>query len=160
MNIGKYIYFQIIGWGPWAMDENGYAEEFIMKYGTMEDVHSMVKALEWQRMLGISRQMLSCHAYITEFWAWYGIWGLVFWLYVIFVILRYLKHDVAVVPQWYAWLACSIPGVFWGIFFSPFSDRVGIPLFTVACLMARSVRMGAFLLPNEMLREIENLERH
>lgn len=149
----------IVGWGPWAIDENGYAEEFITKYGTMEDVESMVKALEWQRKHGISRHMLSCHAYITEFWAWYGIWGLVFWLYIIFVLLRYLKQDVAAVPQWYAWLACSIPGVFWGIFFSPFADRFGIPLFVVACLMARSVRRGIYQLPFEMISEMEKVER-
>ena len=149
----------IIGWGPWAIDENGYAEEFISKFGTWEDVQNMVSLLEWQRSHGITMRMLSCHAYVTEFWAWYGIWGLVFWLYVIFVLLRYLKQDVAVVPQWYAWLACSIPGVLWGIFFSPFADRFGVPLFIVACLMARAVRKGLFQLPPEMIREIEKSER-
>ena len=149
----------IIGWGPWAMDENGYAEEFITKYGTLEDVQEMVSTLEWQRSHGVTSRMLSCHAYITEFWAWYGIWGLVFWLYIIFVLLRYLKQDVAAVPQWYAWLACSIPGMFWGIFFSPFADRVGIPLFIVACLMARAVRKGRFQLPVEMMHEMEKTER-
>lgn len=148
----------IIGWGPWAMDENGYAEEFITKYGTMEDVLAMISTLEWQKKYGITTRMLSCHAHITEFWAWYGIFGLLFWLYAIFILLRYLKQDVAAVPQWYAWLACSIPGVFWGIFFSPFSDRFGIPLFVVACLMARAVRKGQFRLPSEMIREIEKAE--
>lgn len=149
----------IIGWGPWAVDKNGYAEEFITKYGTMEDVVAMISLVEWQKKHGITTGMLSCHAYITEFWAWYGIWGLVFWLYIIFVLLRYLKQDVAAVPQWYAWLTCSIPGVFWGIFFSPFSERFGVPLFIVACLMARAARTGQFYLPIEMIREIEKAER-
>lgn len=145
----------IIGWGPWARDENGYAEEFIEKYGTWEDVKDMVETRDRQLRNGIMVRMLSCHAYITEFWAWYGIWGLVFWLYIIFVLLRYLKQDVAAVPQWYAWLACSIPGMFWGIFFSPFSDRFGISLFVVACLISRAVRKGMFHLPMEMIREIK-----
>ena len=104
---------------------------------------------------GISDKMIGCHSYITEFWLWYGIWGLVFWLYIIYVLLRYLKQDVAAVPQWFAWLACSIPGVFWGIFFSPFSDRFGVTLFVVACLMARAVRTGKFQLPLEMVQEIK-----
>ena len=148
----------IIGWGPWAMDENGYAEEFITKYGTWDDVQNMRSFREWQMKHGINTRMLSCHAYITEFWAWYGIWGLVFWLYVIFVLLRYLKQDVSAVPQWYAWLACSVPGIFWGIFFSPLQDRFSVPLFVVACLMARAVRKGRFQLPPEMIREIEKAE--
>ena len=113
----------------------------------------------WQRQNGVTHRLLQCHAYITEFWAWYGIWGLIFWLYVIFVLLRYLKQDVAAVPQWFAWLACTIPGMFWGIFFSPFSDRFGIPLFVVACLMARAVRRGRFQLPLDMIREIAKAEK-
>lgn len=149
----------IVGWGPWAKDENGYAEEFITKYGTWEDVESMVKWREWQMKNGYLNRMLSCHSYITEFWAWYGIFGLIFMLYIIFVLLRYLKQDVAAVPQWFAWLGCSVPGMFWGMFFSPFADRFGVPLFVVACLMARAVRRGRFQLPYSMIQEIERVER-
>lgn len=148
----------IVGWGPWARDENGYTEEFMLKYGTWEDYQNYVGYQLFLNKCGITDRMLSCHAYITEFWAWYGIWGLLFWLYVIFVLLRYLKQDVAAVPQWFAWVACSIPGVFWGIFFSPFSDRVATPLLVVACLMARAIREGRFKLPQEMMREIEKAE--
>lgn len=144
----------IVGWGPWAKDENGYAAEFITRFGTREDVDKYQEIMAWRSRVGIYDRLLSCHAYITEFWVFYGIWGLLFWLYVIFVLLRYLKQDVAAVPQWYGWLACSIPGMFWGIFFSPFADRVGIILFIVACLMARAVRRGRFQLPVEMQKEI------
>jgi len=78
---------------------------------------------------------------------------------VIYVLLRYLKQDVAAVPQWFAWLACSVPGMFWGIFFSPFADRFSVPLFIVGCLMARAVRKGKFLLPPEMIKEVLKLEK-
>lgn len=149
----------IIGWGPWAKDENGYTEEFMSKYGTMEDYQSFIRYELNRKRSGFTERALACHSYITEFWAWYGIWGLIFWVYVIFVLLRYLKQDVAAVPQWYAWLACSIPGMLWGIFFSPFSDRFGVSLFIVACLMARAVRRGVCRLPNEMIHEIEKNER-
>lgn len=153
----------ILGWGPWAKDANGYTEEFVTRFGTMEDVIDLNKAMlsQWYNadVYGIGGRMLPCHAYITEFWAWYGVWGLVFWLYIIYVLLRHLKQDIAAVPQWFAWLACSIPGMFWGMFFSPFSDRVSIPLSVVACLMARAVRKGQFMLPREMMVEIEKVER-
>lgn len=145
----------IVGWGPWAADENGYTEEFIEKYGTPEDVTALYKIRYSGKMHGNGREFLSCHAYLTEFWAWYGIAGLIFWIYIIFILLRYLKEDCYAVPQWFAWLACSIPSMFWGIFFSPFQDRFGVPMFVVACLMARAVRKGMFRLPFEMIQELE-----
>ena len=151
----------IIGWGPWALDQNGYAEEFITRFGTQEDLYNLASDRAWRIRTGnaSSLRMLECHAYITEFWAWYGIFGLIFILYILFALVRYLKQDVAAVPQWYAWLTCSIPTIFWDVFFSPFSDRFGVSLFVVACLMARAVRKGTYKLPIEMIQEIERVER-
>lgn len=150
----------IIGYGPWANDTKGYREEFMMKYGTVEDVIQFQRQLQFMASRGIrDDKLISCHAYITEFWLWYGIFGLLFWVYVMYVILRYLRQDCFAVPQWFAWLACSIPGMFWAIFFSPFASRVGVPMFVVACLMARAVRKGRFRLPYEMIEEIERTER-
>jgi hypothetical protein len=102
--------------------------------------------------------MIPCHAYITEFWLWYGIFGLLFWLYVIFVLLRYLKQDCWAVPQWFMWIAASIPGYLWGVFFSPWSDRIGGIVFVVACLMARAVRIGVQPLPDYMEEELFKME--
>ena len=150
----------IVGWGPWAVDTKGYFEEFMSKYGTLEDVIELQKSQQRMAMMGIlDNRMIKCHAYITEFWVWYGIFGLMFWIYAMFVLVRYLRQDCYVVPQWFAWLACAIPGMFWGIFFSPFQDRFGVPMFLVACLMVRAVRKGVFQLPVEMVAEIEKSER-
>ena len=148
----------IVGWGPWATDYGArYRDEFMEKYGTWEDYEELRKMREGGYL---DRMMLiSAHSHITEFWLYYGIGGLAFILYVIFVLFRFLKYDIAEVPQWYAWLACSIPGLIWHIFFSPFAARVGTPMFLVACLMARAVRLGRFVLPNDMMREIGELER-
>ena len=149
----------IVGWGPWAIDKNGYTEEFLEKYGTQEDIETLYKSMWLQSYnSGTNMRLISCHAYVTEFWCWYGIMGLIFWVYVIFTYLRYLRQDVAVVPNWFGWLACSIPGMFWGIFFSPLTDRFGIPLVVVACLMARAVRKGWWHLPEEMVHEIQKAE--
>ena len=103
--------------------------------------------------------MIPCHAYITEFWLWYGIFGLLFWLYVLFVFARYLRQDCWAVPQWYMWLTASIPAYCWGIFFSPWVGRVDGIMFIVACLMARAVRKGRQPLPMAMIVEIERVER-
>lgn len=150
----------ILGWGPWAIDTKGYREEFMTKYGTMEDVMELYRSQQRLAAKGITKDnMIKCHAYITEFWVWYGIFGLLFWFYVMFVLLRYLRQDCFAVPQWFAWLACAVPNMFWGIFFSPFADRFGIPMFVVACLMARAVRKGSFLLPFDMMQEIEKTDR-
>lgn len=148
----------IVGFGPWAMDSRGYVDEFLARYGTSDDYDSYVKAQERNLKKGGGFKMIPCHAYITEFWLWYGIFGLIFWLYVIFVFIRYLKQDCWAVPQWYMWLAAGIPGYFWGIFFSPWANRVGGIFFVVACLMARVVRQGRQKMPDYMIEEIIKLE--
>lgn len=145
----------IVGFGPWAMDNWGYMDEFLTKYGKPEDVEKLLESNKKGRYYSF---LIPCHAYITEFWLWYGVFGLLFWLYVLFVFVRYLRQDCWAVPQWFAWLACSIPGYCWGIFFSPFGDRFSPILFVVACLMARAVRKGTMQLPLEMQQEIAENE--
>ena len=127
--------------------------EFILKYGTPEDWEVLAK--QDPDKVGL----IAGHSYMESFWVSYGIFGLIFWLYVLFVFVRYLRQDCWVMPQWYMWLAASIPGYCWGIFFSPWSDRVGGILFVVACLMTRAVRKGRQPLPMKMIREIEKSER-
>lgn len=148
----------IIGFGPWAEDRNGYTAEFLSKYGTYDDYENYVKSLEWKLSRGVTFQMIPVHAYITEFWLWYGIFGLLFWVYVIFVLIRYLRQDCWTVPQWFMWIAASTPGYFWSIFFNPWANRIGGIVFIVACLMARAVRMGSQRLPDYMEEEIMKVE--
>ena len=148
----------IIGFGPWARDEFGYTAEFLKKYGTYDDFTNYLRAQQYSLKMGLDAHLIPGHAYITQFWLWYGIFGLIFWLYVVFVLVRYLRQDCYAVPQWYMWLAASIPGFLWGVFFSPFSERVGSMVFVVAVLMARAVRQGRQQLPDEMLAEIAKYE--
>ncbi len=155
--VGLFACFDrpIIGWGPWAIDTKGFAEEFVRKYGTASDYDQMIKNIVAARRQGQEiRGLIPCHSHITSFWCWYGIMGLIFWLYVMFIIFRYLLKDSWRIPQWYAWLACWIPVMLWKIAFSPYSDRIGTPLFVVACLLAHSVGKGIFVLPIEMKQEI------
>lgn len=150
----------IVGWGPWAIDSGGYQLKFLQRFGQPEDYEAFERARAYSEMYGgLVANLLPCHAYITMFWLWYGIFGLIFWLYVLFVLFRYLKQDCWAVPQWYMWLAASVPGYCWGIFFSPFGNRVMTILFVVACLYVRAVRKGLERLPFEMVREIQKAEK-
>lgn len=145
----------IIGFGPWAMDEDGYTQRFLSEYADYEDYINYIQTQESCRKLGLpDLHMIPCHAYITEFWCWFGIFGLFFWLYVIFVLIRYLRHDCFAVPHWYYWLAAGIPGYLWGVFFSPFSARVSSVVFVVAVLLVRAVRKGTQPVPEAMIREL------
>lgn len=147
----------IVGFGPWAMDVHGYVAEFLQKYGEQEDYEAYVRTAEIRESTGIF--LIPCHSYITMFWLWYGIAGLIFWLYVIFVFIRYLKQDCYAVPQYFMWIAAGIPGFVFNICFSPLSERVGPMVFVTACLMARAVRKGRHTMPLKMIIEIEKVNK-
>ncbi len=154
----------IVGWGPWALDTEGYYGEFLSKYGAQEDFDAynanLSRALRYGHV--INARLIPVHSVLTEFWCWYGIAGLIFVIYALFVLIRFIKDDIAAIPQWYYWLACGMVARMWDIFFSPFADRFGFSLVIVACLMARSVRQKKIRLPHNMLkevREVENKER-
>ena len=146
----------IIGLGPWAMDDGYYVGEFLSKYANDEDYHRFLELEKFKQRYGIAGlSLIPCHSFITEFWLWYGIFGLIFWLYVVYALVRYLRQDCYAVPQMYMWLACGIPAYLWNVFFSPFGNRTGSILFIVAVLMVRAVRKGKLLLPPKMIVEAE-----
>lgn len=145
----------IIGFGPWAEDNDGYVNDFLQKYANVDSYNEYLKWMEYYSDKGVNLVgRIPAHSCITQFWLWYGIFGLLFWLYVIFVVIRYLKEDCWVVPQWYMWIAASTPVFLWNVFFSAWADRIGGIVFVVACLIARAVRMGVKQLPDYMEEEI------
>ena len=150
----------IIGKGYWAPDTENYYEEFLRRYGTPEDYETYLENAAYYASKGIYRdKMISCHSYITSFWLWYGLPGLLFWIYVVYVVFRYLRQDATAVPQWFFWLAAGVPSFLWALCFSPFNLRFPLPLWVVGMLIARAVRLGKYHLPFEMIREIEENER-
>ena len=157
--IGIYACFHhpIFGFGLDGYDPHGYVGEFLEKYGTEEDIENY--KLTAQRLATIGLRVedggIPTHTYVGAFWTYYGIFGLVYWVYFIFVTIRYVKDDAYAVPQWYAWVACSLPGVYWDVFFSPVASRIGMPMIAVACLYARAIRLKKRSLPLAMVREIQ-----
>ena len=151
----------ILGYGPWAFDNNDFMAEFLTKYGDYDDFRNiqMMQRLAY-RSGDVSLRLIPCHSHITMFWLWYGIMGLLFWLYIIFVAVRYLKEDCWAVPQWFAWLAAGVPGLCWTIIFNPLLSRVGTMIIVVAFFFARAVRQGRLQLPYQMQLEIFKAENN
>jgi len=147
----------LLGMGLAPYDTKGYAREFLDKYSAMEDVVQYYNNQFANSRKGIVEELyfIPAHSQIGSFWLFYGIFGLFFWLYIIFVLVRYMKQDAFAIPQWYGWLAAAVPAVFWDMMFNPFAGRIGTPMFVVACLFARAVRLGRLRLPNDMIQEIQ-----
>ena len=146
----------ILGFGLAPYDTRGYAREFLDKYGAEEDVIQYYSNAAANARRGIVEEIafIPAHSQIGSYWVFFGVFGLMFWLYIIFVVIRYMRQDACVIPQWYGWLAASVPAMFWDMLFNPFASRIGTPMFVVACLLVRAVRMGRLRLPDEMTREI------
>lgn len=151
----------IVGFGPWAVDDKGYYEAFYSRYASTEDYEELMRTIFNRAKAGLSPSnlLIECHACWLQFWVWYGLIGMVFWLYVVFVLFRFLRRDCWVVPQWFFWLGASAPGVLWMILFSPYTTRVLTPIMLVGYLMARAVRNGRVCMPVEMIKEIDATER-
>ncbi len=160
--VGTYAAFRrpIVGYGPWALDVYGYYDEFLAKYGTADDYEEYLRAQAYQQKVGHSFvRLLGAHSHIIGSWLKYGICGLFFWLYVLWVIIRYFRKDLSAVPQWFGLLAVSTPSFLWSVMFSPFGDRVWETMLVVFMLAAHAVRRGRIHLPFEMIKEIEKVEQ-
>lgn len=139
----------IIGFGPRAEDTNGYAENFLLRYGTEQDILGYYYCLRQSMALGIVRG-IPTHSHIMAAWLWCGLPGLIFFLWVLYTIYRHLRYSISAVPQWFGYFALTIPSVVWSIFFNPFTDRMSLPLLMVLMFYARAVRDRKVMLSYEL----------
>lgn len=135
--VGLYACLQkpLIGHGPWPLDTEGYRAYFLAKYGTAEDFKNLIEYGQFY-----SEKTIPAHSHIVGYWLEYGILGLPFWLYVFWVLFRYLRRDIEVMPELFGWLALTIPGMVWSILFNPYGGRVHIPIVVVALILIHSRR--------------------
>lgn len=149
-----------VGYGPWAIDHEGLYESFIKKYGDADDYAAFDKIQRWNYRYGyLPRVFIPAHSFIISYWLWYGIAGMIFWLYVLFQYVRYFRKDLGTVPQWFGTLAVFAVPFLWNFFFSPLGARVPTAFFIVLIMMTRAIRWGSVCLPQEMLLEIERKSR-
>ena len=142
----------IIGFGPRASDTQGYAERFLLKYGTEQDVLGYYLALRRNAALGLVHS-IPTHSHIMAAWLWCGLPGLIFFIWVLYMIFRHLKHYASAVSQWYGYFALTIPSMLWSIFFNPFGARSTLPLLMVLLFYAKAVGDRKILLPFDLEME-------
>ena len=149
-----------IGHGPWAFDNGEATMEFLHKYGDIDDYQ---RALETRRYLtahGLSTMnYIPAHSHIASFFLWFGIFGLIYWLYVIYAMFRYLHKEMAAAPHWFGVLALTAPSFLWVIFFSGFGYRIVSMPYVVLLFMAHAYYTGAKRLPVDIELKIQQAER-
>lgn len=149
-----------IGHGPWAFDNGEAMQNFLAKYGDAEDYE---KALDFERYRiksGLSTMSyIPAHSHIGSFFLWFGVVGLVYWLYILYAIFRYLHKEIASAPHWFGVLAIGVPGFLWNIFFSGFGYRIVTMPYIVYLFMAHAYYTGAKRLPTEIEMKIRRNEK-
>jgi hypothetical protein len=144
----------LIGFGPKGEDTNGYVERYLSKYGTPEDYQTFVNVMYERRRRGLEVYIpIPSHSYISFFWVYYGIVGLILWLYVLWLCFKYLHSYAQCIPQWYGFIAFSIASFFWNVFFSAFDARITVPAMISCVLFARAVYEQRAMLPEKMEAE-------
>ena len=146
----------IMGFGCQAQDRQGYWADFLFKYGEIEDYQLYLRLTKRSATRGFMPQ-IPVHSYLVGFWGNAGIMGLVFCIYIFYLVYVFFKRYACVVPHWYGFFACSIPSLMWGMFFSPYGHGIASPLLFTCLIMVKAVGDGKLAMPREM--EVEAL-RH
>ena len=126
----------LVGHGSHAIDDNGYVADFFKKYGSDID-----QKLYYDAALSKTHQ-IPFHTQIVTFWMWHGIFGLLFWGYVLCLVVWTLFKGMAVYPSIFGYFALVLPLLLWDLFFSPFGSRVSECATFVMCLIVRNMARG------------------
>lgn len=145
----------IIGHGPWAMDDQDYGVRFMQKFD-LYDYEAEESRRRTARLSGLSSckvEPIPFHSAIFGNWVWYGISGLLLWIYILCLIFRFYRYAPDAIPQWWGVLSLTLPRLLWDIFFSPFGSRVGTGATVCALLIAIGVSRGRINMNNVDLIE-------
>ena len=121
----------ILGWGSHALDKNGYMIDFSRKYGTDR---GMADALRWSQLMG-GVPRLPIHSHLTGFWCWHGIFGGLFWLYAIYIVIVGSFKGIGNYPWAFGYIAVTLPFQVWTMLFSPYSHRIPECTLIIFCAM-------------------------
>ena len=131
------------GYGPWALDEEGLYEGFLLKYGGDEDLKNYYSYMISAQRLGYAvLRRIPMHSHIVGYWTWYGIGGLIFWIYVLWLLFVVMRKYMHVVPALFGYLALMIPSMAWGIFFSATGSRCIEALAVVMLVIVKNIGEG------------------
>lgn len=143
---GGYACLQkpLLGYGSWAVDTDGVYGEFLRQYGVEGEYENYILESYRQYSNGGMAHLIPGHSCIIQFWLWFGIMGLIFWIYILLLLKNVLFKWLAIYPPWYGYLACVVPLFLWNVFFSPFGGRIGIATLITVCLFIRAVACRGF----------------
>ena len=82
-------HFPVLGAGLMAEDTSNYYYEFLLKYGAPDDFEKLMRTMSESAEKRLIR-IIPGHSCMGSFWTMYGLPGLIFWVYICFVVLRYL----------------------------------------------------------------------
>ncbi len=124
-----------IGRGSWAVDKEGICRDFLYNYGSHEDYEALLKSSYMQTGLCF----IPFHTHIITYWMWHGIFGLMFWVYFLYVVVTTLRSRMHTVPGLYGYFAVVIPAFLWDLFFSPLGARMNEAMLLLLCLLVRMI---------------------
>lgn len=126
MFLGLYYCFRrpIMGYGPWAFDEDFVCLDYIAKYGLPEDYADSYDS-KMRALAAGKKPLVGAHSACLQFWLMSGILGMPIWLYIAYLMYDYFRRRIGAVPQFFGYFACVLPGLAWSVFFSPFGGRLG-----------------------------------
>lgn len=109
----------IIGWGSYARDTWGFHQQYCEENGL-------------QRGGGSDEDYLPAHSAVVGSWMQNGIFGGLFWFYVIFLVLKIVRSGCLLYePRLLGLLIFLLPAQLWDWFFSPFGGRVSLLLYII-----------------------------
>lgn len=143
-----------LGHGSWALDKDGYNQDFVMEYGTEEDI----RAFQWGMQMGRGIAIIRTHSHIITYWMWHGIFGLLFWAYIAFLAFTTLFKRMHLVPGLFGYLAMLLPTFCWDVLFSPFGLRINECLLFCVFIYLRHVESSMNRKRPYMISAMSNLE--
>ena len=118
----------LIGYGSFARDKNN---SFRYEYAS---THNMDIAIDDKE-----DSLLPTHSHIVGFWVYHGIFGGLFWIYIIGLMFKVLKTGAFFSePKMIGLFMVSFVSILWDIVFSPLGQRAPIVFFIVYLVVTES----------------------
>lgn len=117
----------ILGHGSYAKDEDGYAVAAAQITGDTEYLDYLID--------NVGEEYIPTHSHLSGAWVQNGVLGAVFWIYCLFILIKYLLRYIYIIPKWIAYTLPAVFSMIWQILFSPFAYRVTTGFFLVFIIL-------------------------
>ncbi len=105
----------IYGYGSLAADKNYLGHQYFVETEQYENAANMSTHRK--------PEQIASHSYILGAWVFAGIFGALFWVYILYLCIVFLKDALFASPKLIGYSVLTIVAFLWEIFFSPFGTR-------------------------------------